>query len=326
MKRTEVNIFSNFSKLEVEQEYLFLGSCFAKSIGQKFKSLGLMANANPLGVIFHPIPLFQLVERALSDLYFEPKDFFEFQDYWFNFQLSGSCARFDKNEAVNFANQKLIELKSQIISSDRLFLTFGTSILRKISNIPVANCHKQPSKLFTKEISSSFEILPYLELVLDIIFRTNPKLKISLSVSPVRHSKEGMVENSLSKSNLIILCNSLKLQYKTIEYLPIYEFVVDELRDYSFFKEDMVHPNNQTIDMVWEKMKKGLGSARFNNFCKESEQLLLSINHKSLYPKSKQNILFLNNLLDSIVEHEHKYALDWKSEKKIIQNRIKNMA
>lgn len=326
MKRTEVNILSNFSNLEVEEKSLFLGSCFAENIGQKFQSLHLKAIVNPFGVIFHPIPLFQLIERALNGLHFESKDFFEFQDYWFNYELSGSCAKFDENEAVDFANQKLIELKSHITSSDRLFLTFGTSVLRKISNSPVANCHKQSAQLFTKEISTSFEVLAYVKPVLDTIFRMNPNLKISLSVSPVRHSKEGMVENSLSKSNLIILCNELKLLFNTIEYIPIYEFVVDELRDYSFFKEDMVHPSNQTIEMVWGKMKKGLGSVRFNDFCNESKQLLLSINHKSLYPKSKQNILFLNNLLASIIEHEHKYAVNWQTEKNNVQNRIKNLA
>ncbi len=326
MKRTEVNIFSIFSNLEVEEKTLFIGSCFAENIGQKFNELHLDAFINPFGVIFHPIPIFQLFDRALSEHFFEPKDFFEFQDYWFNYELSGSCAKFDKNEAVNFANQKLKELKFKITSSDRLFLTFGTSVLRKISNNPVANCHKQSPELFTKEISTSAETLECIRSILDRVFSVNSNLKISLSVSPVRHSKEGMVENSLSKSNLVVLCNDLEFMYPEIEYLPIYELVVDELRDYSFFKQDLVHPNNQAIEIVWQKLKKGLGSKNFIDFCNQSEQLLLSLKHKSLYPQSTQNILFLKKMLTSIVEHEKKYGVNWQLKKEIVETRLKNLA
>tara|TARA_Y100000739_G_C20561878_1_gene443388 strand:- start:182 stop:1162 length:981 start_codon:yes stop_codon:yes gene_type:complete len=326
MKRTEVNILSDFSNLEVKEKFLFVGSCFSENIGQKFKDLHLDTFINPFGVIFHPIPLFQLFDRALTDSLFEPNDFFEFQDYWFNYQISGSCAKFDKNEAVDFANKKLKELKSEIASADRLFLTFGSSVLRRIKDKPVANCHKQFSKLFKKEISTSSEILEYVRPILEKIFNINRSINISLSVSPVRHSKEGMVENSLSKSNLVILCNELKLIFDNIEYLPIYEFVIDELRDYSFFNEDLVHPNNLTIEMVWQKLKKGVGSNKFIDFCNQSEQLLLSINHKSLYPKSKQNMLFLNNLLASINKHESKYDVNWSLEKEIVRNKLKIMA
>ena len=151
-------------------------------------------------------------------------------------------------------------------------------------------------------------------------------LKISLSVSPVRHSKEGMVENSLSKSNLVVLCNDLEFMYPEIEYLPIYELVVDELRDYSFFKQDLVHPNDEAIEKVWQKLKKGLGSKNFIDFCNQSEQLLLSLKHKSLYPQSTQNILFLKKMLTSIVEHEKKYGVNWQLKKEIVETRLKNLA
>ena len=326
MKRTEVNILSDFSNLDIEEKLLFVGSCFAENIGQKFNEFHLDASINPFGVIFHPISLFQLFERALNDDLFVTKEFFEFQDYWFNYQISSSCAKFDKNDALNFANQKLKELKFELASADRLFLTFGSSVLRKLKDKPVANCHKQPSELFKKEISTSFEILEYIKPILENIFEINPNLKISVSVSPVRHSKEGMVENSLSKSNLIILCHKLKSIFDNIEYIPIYELVVDELRDYSFFKEDLVHPNNQTVEIVWERIQKSIGSKRFNDFCNQSKQLLLSINHKALHPKSKQNILFLNKLLESIIQHEYNYGVNWPLEKEILKNRIKNLA
>jgi hypothetical protein len=323
MKRTEVNFSTSFSNLEINEKSLFIGSCFADNIGQRFKSLHLDSTINPFGVVFHPIPLFKLIDRAINDDLFEIRDFFEFNDYWFNYQISGSCAKFQKIDAINFANQKLKELKLGLMSSNRLFLTFGSSILRKIKGEPVANCHKQPSELFEKQISSSYEIRSCLEPVLDQLFHINPSIKVSLSVSPIRHSKEGMAENSLSKSNLIILCNEICLAYKNVEYLPIYELVIDELRDYSFFNEDLIHPTKKTIEIVWERLKKNLGSQNFIQFCNISQQLLRSIKHEPLFPKSKQNFFFQKKLLSSIVEHERYYCVNWEEERKIVENRLK---
>lgn len=323
MKRTEVNFLSSFSDLEINEKSLFIGSCFADNIGLKFKNLYLDAIINPFGVIFHPIPIFNLFNRAINNHFFQPKDFFEFHDYWFNYEISGSCAKFRKKDAVDFANQKLKELKLKLMTSNRLFLTFGSSVLRETEGEPVANCHKQPLELFQKTICTSLEIRRYLEPILEDLFHINPSLKVSLSVSPVRHTKEGMVDNSLSKSNLIILCNKLDSIYENVEYLPIYELVIDELRDYSFFNEDLVHPNKKAIDFVWERIKVDLGSKKFIEFCNRSEYLFRSINHKPLFPKSKQNLMFQKNLLSSVVEHESNYEVSWQHEKKIIENRLK---
>ncbi|MBI34414.1 MAG: hypothetical protein CMP67_03520 [Flavobacteriales bacterium] len=326
MNRTELNILSNFSNLNVQDKSLFLGSCFAENIGKKFQSYHLNTSINPLGVVFHPIPLFGLLKRALDKNYFNEKDFFEYQDYWFNYELSGKCAKYERNESVDFANKKLRELDSELSSSSRLFLTFGSSILRKFESLPVANCHKQPLRDFEKEISSVSNMIEYLKPILKKIFQVNPSIKISLSVSPVRHTKEGMMENSLSKSNLIILCNQMASQFKNVEYLPIYEVVIDELRDYSFFNNDLVHPNEKAIEIVWEKIKKGIGSKDFNRFCNQSQKLLNSFQHKTMYPKSKQNILFLNNLLTAIIEHENNYDVNWHHEKKTIVDQLKSLA
>lgn len=323
MKRTEVNFLSNFSNLEINEKSLFVGSCFADNIGRKFNALHLDAEINPFGVVFHPIPIFKLIKRAINERLFEPKDFFESHDYWFNYEISGSCAKFEKMDAVNFANQKLKELKQRLLSSNRFFLTFGSSILRQIEGEPVANCHKQSSELFQKKNSTAFEIRRYLEPILEELFCINPSLNISLSVSPVRHSKEGMVENSISKSNLVIVCNEIASTYKNVEYLPIYELVIDELRDYSFFNEDLVHPTKTTVDFVWERLKKSLGSENFIQYCNTSEHLVRSINHEPLYPKSKQNLLFQKKLLSLILDHEVNFGVTWPQEKKIIENRLK---
>lgn len=323
MERTEVNFLSSFSDLRIKEKSLFVGSCFSDNIGLKFKSLHLDANVNPLGVIFHPIPIFSLFNRAIKNHFFQPKDFFEFNDYWFNYEMSGSSAKFGKKDAVYFANQKLKELKLELMTCNRLFLTLGSAVLREIKGKPVANCHKQPLELFNRTISTSTQIRKYLEPILEEIFYINPSLNVWLSVSPVRHSREGMIDNSLSKSNLIILCNELASFYENVEYLPIYELLIDELRDYSFFNEDLVHPNKKAIDFVWERIKVNLGSKKFIEFCNRSEHLLRSINHKPMLPKSKQNLIFQKELLSSVLEHESNFGVDWRVEKKIIENRLK---
>lgn len=326
MKRTEVNLSSNFPKLKVDNKSLFIGSCFAQNIGDRFMDLHLDATVNPLGVIFHPVALFNLVERALTDSDFKESDFFEFQDYWFCYELSGTCAQFTLKESVNFANEYLEVLKKALISSDVLFITLGSAVERTINNEVVANCHKQPATLFTKTISSVDLMTEKIERGLNLFLEVNPNIKIYLTVSPVRHSKEGGIDNSLSKSSLILLCHSIANKFSVIEYLPIYEILVDELRDYSFFKDDLVHPNSKAVDYVWNKLSQELFSEQMNEYCIDSIGIRRSLGHKSLHPKSNANKKFLIHLLERIKTFESKFNLSLEAENQEVEKRLKDLA
>ena len=326
MERTEVNISSNFPLLNVNDRALFLGSCFSENIGRKFQEYKLQATVNPLGVVFHPIPLFNQIKRALSNDFYIESDFFEFNDYWFNYELSGSCAKFDKQEAVSWANKKLGDLKQNLKESERLFLSLGSAVERSFLGHVVANCHKQPIKNFERKITGVQTLVENISPVLDSVFALNPNLKIYFTVSPVRHLKEGLLDNTISKSTLILLCQELCNRFNNVEYLPIYEVVIDELRDYSFFKDDLLHPNDKAVEYIWHKLISSLASSELKTYLEDSSKLLKAFNHKSLYPKSISNISFLNNLKLSLAKHQKEYNLNWREEIEIVKEKLENMA
>lgn len=325
MKRTEVNISSSFPKLNIKDRTLFMGSCFAQNIGSKFKELHLDAMINPLGVVFHPVPLFNLIDRALTRRCFKESDFFEFNDYWFCYELSGTCAQYSMKESVTHANKYLGVLRLYLETSNSLFVTLGSAVQREFGNLIVSNCHKQPNENFIKTISTPDFIYNKIKGVLKLLLEKNPNLKVSFSVSPIRHSKEGLIENSLSKSTLVLLCHKLASKHLEIEYLPVYEIIIDELRDYSFFNEDLIHPNSNGINFVWRKISEQLLSQKFKVFYKTASSLIGSINHKSMYPKSKENKRFLIDLIDAIQTFERKYNLTWTSEIQEVEKRLRKL-
>lgn len=326
MERTVVNISEDFSKIEVNDELIFLGSCFSDSIGDRFKAYKVNSLVNPFGVIFHPMAMANLINRALNDKAFIASDFFEFNDYWFNYELSGSCAKFELEEAVGFANEKLQELKLKLSTANKLIITLGSSIERSVNGKVTANCHKQPSLLFQKAITKASEITNEYESVINQISTLNPDLVIYFTVSPVRHSKEGLVENNRSKANLLLSCEALEAKFKNVKYWPIYELVMDELRDYSFFKEDLVHPNDKAIKYVWNWILTNLTSSNYQHYAGEVSALLKTIQHKSLYPKSEQNLLFLKQTIEKLQNHQTQYKKSWESEIIHVNNQLKIMA
>ena len=326
MERTEVNISTSFSELEVRDKFVFLGSCFSENIGEIFCDYKLSALVNPFGVIFHPLALSRLIQRALDQKLFVAEDFFEFNDYWFCYELSGSCAQFTLEEAIGFANNQLESLKGELLNADHLFLTFGSSVARSLNGLITANCHKQPAQNFKRSITSATKIQKEYANLIDSLGQLNPSLKIHITVSPVRHSKEGLVDNNRSKANLLIASQELEEKFQNVEYLPIYELVIDELRDYTFYKEDLVHPNNKTIKIVWERLTKGTGSTNLQSYVNEVTKLKKDINHKSLYPKSENNISFLKRIIQQIQDHQLSYSTSWEVELTDVKNRLKNMA
>ena len=326
MERLELNISTSFPKIDLSEKCLFLGSCFSNEIGDRFYESKIKTLINPFGILFHPEAIFRLITRAVNKDMFVKTDFFQFQDYWFNYEFSSSLAKFDRNEAVDFANERLMELRYCLLNCDRLFLTFGSSIERRLNESLVANCHKQPKNLFERSITTA-ESLHFLgEKCLKKVLKENTALKIYLTVSPVRHSKEGLVDNQISKANLLIASNNLAISNSSIEYLPVYEYVIDCLRDYSFFKEDLVHPNSKSVAKVWDLIKNTLFSDYLNNLVKDLMKFQTSLKHDSLFPKSSENKLFLQRILNSAIRIEENYDVDLSQEKNIINSRLKILA
>lgn len=322
MLRTEVNFSTKFDKISPTDSILLLGSCFSDNIGNTLKTHKFNVLFNPFGVTYHPFSIYTLIKRAIENDFFVESDFFERDGYWFCFELGSNTGKESVKEVIDWSNRQLELLQEYLKNSARLILTFGTSFGFFKENKIVGNCHKMNGKLFVKKLSELRDLEKSSFILIRQLKTFNPDLKINLTVSPVRHIKEGLVENNLSKSLLLLLSKSLENQFSHIEYLPIYELVIDELRDYSFYKSDLIHVNEKALIHVFERFSNWVMKKESLLYIKNVNNILLQLNHKTLYPKSSSNIKFKQNLIHLMENHEKNFPEIWLNEIKVIGEEI----
>lgn len=296
--RTEVKVPDNKGFLRYEHVSLSIGSCFSEEIGKRLKESGFDISVNPFGVIFNPVSIMQLIQNALDG---ETREnlLLERDMKFFHYGYHSSLFGFTREEILDKIETTHFTVQKRLLEGDRLFLTFGSAWVYRLveQGVVVANCHKMPSQLFTKELIDLNKLREFSERLFSKLFELNPKLEIVLTVSPVRHSRDGLHENNLSKSVLHLFCKQLTESFDQINYFPSYELVVDELRDYRFYKEDLVHPTQQAIEFVFENFRK-------SNFDEPTEQKFLL--HEQL--RKAENHLFLNATIEEVRKHEEYIA------------------
>ncbi len=216
----------------------------------------------------------------------------------------------DKNELIENLNQLIKSTHQQIIASTHIIITYGTSWVyrNKTTNQVVTNCHKVPQNQFDKELLSIKNIKKSIRKTIDLTRKLNPNCKFIFTISPVRHIKDGFIENNVSKAHLISAIHQiLDLQLLNTNYFPSFEIMMDELRDYRFYAEDMLHPSQTAIDYIWIKF--------FENYVYESEFLVMqqvcdiqkALHHRPFHPKSESHEKFLENLNQKINTLVKKY-------------------
>ena len=322
MQRTVVNFSSEFDKISPTDSILLLGSCFSANIGNALKTHKFDVLYNPFGILFHPFSIYTLLKRAIDDKLFVETDFFERDGYWFSFELGANTGKESLEEVVFWSNKQLELLQEYLKKSARLILTFGTSFGFSKGNEIVGNCHKMDSKLFNKKLSPLLDLENESFAIIQALKNFNPELKINLTVSPVRHKKEGIRENNISKSTLLLMTDSIEKQFSNIEYLPIYELVIDELRDYSFYKSDLIHVNENAIKYVWERFSDWIMNLDSSRYIKNVNKILMQLNHKTLYPKSPSNIKFKNNLILLMKSQQKQFPGIWLREIKDLEKEV----
>ena len=202
-----------------------------------------------------------------------------------------------------------------------MILTFGTAFLYQlVSGKPVANCHKQPKETFTKGLSSPEEIQNVFHSFYTELKKQNPKIQILLTVSPVRHIRDGVHENNLSKSTLLLACDAIQNTFEDLHYLPAYEIVMDELRDYRFYEKDRVHPNDEALAFVWDKFAEAILTKDSLNLNRDLDKLFLSINHKAFIETSMAHQRFLEKTMELALALNEK--VDLKEEIKELKKRL----
>jgi hypothetical protein len=283
-------------KITHKEKMLFLGSCFSDEIASKAKFNGFHVLSNPFGTVFHPLALGRFLEETLDNIPFEER-IFQRDELFFSWDASTVLYGTSKHALLDQLAALRKNWLNEIKSASHLFVTFGTAwgYLNQDVNCIVANCHKLPSQQFSKVLTASEEIRAIWSNILKKLNILNPNLTVCFTVSPVRHVKDGFVENTQSKAVLIESVRHLQENSKAL-YFPSYEIVMDELRDYRFFKQDRVHPNEEAIDYVWNRFMDSFCSKETQELCTKVQSLKLALSHKSLHPESNETQAYRKKL------------------------------
>ncbi|RTY90368.1 GSCFA domain-containing protein [Flavobacterium sp. RSP46] len=311
--RTQVPIPKSKFPIGYTSKIMSLGSCFAVNMAQKLDYFKFQNSCNPFGILFHPIAIEKLVDFAVSGKQLTESDIFFYNERWHCFDVHSDLSSSSKEELLASLNAILIATKLQLQHVSHIIITYGTSwVYRNIeSNCVVANCHKVPQKLFQKELLSVEEIEESIVKTLKLIHVVNPSCTIIFTVSPVRHIKDGFVENQVSKANLISAIHSvLGTEHCKLntEYFPSYEIMMDELRDYRFYTEDMLHPNPVAIDYIWKRFKETTISETAFATMDEVSTIQKSLSHKPFNPKSESHLKFESKVREKITKLESEYS------------------
>lgn len=296
---TPIPIPNTKNPIDYNSKLVLLGSCFAENIGDKLEYYKFGNTVNPFGIIFNPVSIEKLIERVVNKIEFTEKDLFFHNERWHCFEVHSDLSHENKEQILENLNQILKSTNQQLIQSTHIIITYGTSWVyrNKASNAIVANCHKVPQTHFEKQILSVSTIENTIKNTLDLIQKMNPNCHLIFTISPVRHIKDGFVENQLSKAHLITAINQI---IQSAIYFPSYEIMMDELRDYRFYTEDMIHPNQIAIDYIWERFTNTNISEENHLIMKEVETIQKGLAHRPFNPNSQSHKQFLSKLQDKI--------------------------
>jgi hypothetical protein len=284
--------------IDYKSKLLLIGSCFVENIGDKLSYYKFHNALNPFGILFQPIAIENIITRVINIDYFTEEDLFFYNEQWHCYDVHSCLSNSSKEVLLENLKSIVIQTHQQIVQSSHVIITLGTSWVYRLletGNI-VANCHKKPQKEFLKELLSVEEVSESLGTIMALIKSVNPNASIIFTVSPVRHLKDGFIENTQSKSHLISAVHEVVAPRNNIYYFPSYELMMDELRDYRFYKDDMIHPNQLAINYIWDKFKSIWISDESQKTMYEVEEIQKGLTHKPFNPKSEQHQEFLRNL------------------------------
>lgn len=280
-------------KIDIDDSILLIGSCFTDHVYERLRSFKFNAVQNPNGILFNPQSIFHTLDQYLKNIHVKDEDLFWEHGLWNHWDFHSSWSDSDKSNAVRRMNDQITLGHTSLKSSKWLILTWGSAFVYYFNqHHPVANCHKVPSTQFNKKMLSPEQIKDLFALFKFNIDKINPDLKIIITVSPVRHLREGFVENNRSKAALIHATQLITESFPDVYYFPSYELVIDDLRDYRFYAEDMVHPNYLATKYVWQKFRDACINGRTKELMKDIEQLNVAMSHRAMHPDSEEHQKF----------------------------------
>lgn len=315
--RTELIVPESPDKITLQTPVLTLGSCFAEVIGSKLVENKIPILSNPFGTLFNPLSIVKLLHDAFEGNQPDELLYIEHQGIWFHYDFHSSLWGTSKKELHERLVATLTAVQQWLSRAEVLIITLGTAFVYRHleSGQWVANCHKTPSSAFRRELLSTEQIVAAFE---GLFAKLPASIKVIFTVSPVRHTRDTLPINAVSKSVLRVACHELsELGYA---YFPAYELLLDDLRDYRFYKSDLIHPNEQAEDYIFEQFANAYFTKELQKFIQEWQKIRQALQHRPLYPSTPSHRQFLENLLQKL--HKISTSIDAKVEITQVQQQL----
>jgi len=288
-------------RIGYEHRILLMGSCFSDHIGKRLTDSRFLTRSNPLGIVFNPLSLARQFDYLFDPGLLDFSDWKKNDGLWHHFDFHGQFSGPDLEEVHRVLLSRLESTAAFLKGTDYLFLTFGTaSVFRwKGTGRVVANNHKFPIGDFTRDRLSPETIQGVFIPAIEKLKNINPALRVILTLSPVRYTREGLIENQRSKASLVLAIDEL-CRATGAFYFPSYEIFTDDLRDYRFYANDLVHPGDQGIEYTWEIFRKAFFEEKTLEVLSETERLVASTRHRPIHPGSDLHQRFIRKLMEDI--------------------------
>lgn len=288
--------------LSHSDKLMVLGSCFAENTGLRMQETGFRISVNPFGVLYNPASVGMALFRLMADQPFLDEELVEYDGYFHSFSHHGSFSGTDRKSTLEGINQSFDKAVADLRDATCLMITFGTAWVYALPSTDqiVANCHKLPEDRFIRRRLSTDEIVYFYTELLEKLFERKPDLKVVFTVSPIRHLKDGVHENTLSKSTLHLAIDDLCDCFENVTYFPAYELVMDDLRDYRFYAEDMLHPSVIAQRYVWDHFSESFFSKSTRETLRQVQQIRKAMQHKPFHPGDEAHIRFAKKNIATI--------------------------
>lgn len=312
--RTEIDIKPHNERIDYQSHILAVGSCFAEAIGGRLRGAKFDIGVNPTGVLFNPASISGTLQRFRNRELIVDTELHEGSQGWFHYDFHSSLSSTSSSECVKRINEAIEIGHERLMAADWIIITLGTAWIYELveSGIVVANCHKQPSAKFRRRRLSVAEVVEWLESALSEFLSTK---RVILTLSPIRHLADGAAENSLSKSTLRVAIDEFVARHATkVSYFPAFEIFMDDLRDYRFYKEDMVHPSFVGEEYVWERFSENILSKETNGLMCKVLSVQRAMHHRPLHPQSESHRRFCAEQLRVISQLEREVDMSQERE------------
>jgi hypothetical protein len=313
-----IQIKSPEKQISYRDKILLIGSCFTEHIGNSLCELKFPTLQNPNGILFDPRSVCNSLISYIENKQYKKEDLFYLNEIWNSWEHHSRFSNINADDALKTINESQQLAYNFLKDADWLIITLGSSFSYRLTaeatlgglqnNNGVANCHRAPSQWFNKYLLTTDETISLIDATYHRLKQFNSKLKIIFTISPVRHIRDGMIENNRSKARLIEAVHHIINKFPGLYYFPAYELVIDVLRDYRFYDIDMVHPNYPATEFVMEKFKEGFIDEQSQQLMEEIKKIVIARKHKAFQPETNAHKTFLKTHLEKTKELQSKFS------------------